>query len=360
MIPPNKPVTRARATERPLCVGITGASGYLGTRLAEHFDRAGWRVIRLVRSPLAGVSSDRHYDLKEAVDPAVFDSIDVLVHAAYDLTARRSEEVWRNNVEGSRRLIDGARRYGVGRIIVVSSMSAFDGTTQLYGRAKLAIESATLAAGGYVVRPGLVWGDRPGGMAEALERLCRLRLVPLIAGGAHQFLVCDLDVSAAVVALATTTGLAPQVIGVADPHAVDFRSVLETFAQRQGLRCRFLPVPSWLVYWSLRAAEAVRVPLPIRADSVVGLVHCAPGVPGLECAGPTRDPPATVPGCATVTNPEVGRPRPDTIGSDVSVVICAYTTDRWELLSNAVDSVLGQTQPPRELFLSIDHNRGSL
>jgi GT2 family glycosyltransferase len=42
---------------------------------------------------------------------------------------------------------------------------------------------------------------------------------------------------------------------------------------------------------------------------------------------------------------------------DVSVVICAYTLDRWELLCASVESVLGQTAAPRELFLSIDHNR---
>jgi GT2 family glycosyltransferase len=42
---------------------------------------------------------------------------------------------------------------------------------------------------------------------------------------------------------------------------------------------------------------------------------------------------------------------------DVSVVICAYTLDRWELLGASVESVLGQTVAPREVFLSIDHNR---
>jgi GT2 family glycosyltransferase len=41
---------------------------------------------------------------------------------------------------------------------------------------------------------------------------------------------------------------------------------------------------------------------------------------------------------------------------DVSVVICAYTLDRWELLCASVDSVLQQTVTPRELILSIDHN----
>jgi len=39
-----------------------------------------------------------------------------------------------------------------------------------------------------------------------------------------------------------------------------------------------------------------------------------------------------------------------------TVVICAYTEIRWELLCAAVDSVLSQTLPPREVILSIDHN----
>ena len=40
----------------------------------------------------------------------------------------------------------------------------------------------------------------------------------------------------------------------------------------------------------------------------------------------------------------------------VSVIICAYTEDRWDLLGRAVDSVLAQSVPPVEVFLCIDHN----
>ena len=46
----------------------------------------------------------------------------------------------------------------------------------------------------------------------------------------------------------------------------------------------------------------------------------------------------------------------DGVAADVSVVICTYTPDRWEQLCAAVDSVLAQTCPPRELFVTVDHN----
>lgn len=40
----------------------------------------------------------------------------------------------------------------------------------------------------------------------------------------------------------------------------------------------------------------------------------------------------------------------------VSVVICAYTTERWARLRDAVDSVLRQSPAPDELLVVIDHN----
>ena len=50
---------------------------------------------------------------------------------------------------------------------------------------------------------------------------------------------------------------------------------------------------------------------------------------------------------ATLAAPDVG---------EVSVVICAYTLDRWDDIRRAVASVEAQTQSVREIILVIDHN----
>jgi glycosyltransferase involved in cell wall biosynthesis len=42
--------------------------------------------------------------------------------------------------------------------------------------------------------------------------------------------------------------------------------------------------------------------------------------------------------------------------NDVSVVICAYTEDRWDQICAAVDSVCAQSLPSVEIILVIDHN----
>jgi glucosyl-dolichyl phosphate glucuronosyltransferase len=41
---------------------------------------------------------------------------------------------------------------------------------------------------------------------------------------------------------------------------------------------------------------------------------------------------------------------------DLSVVICAYTEERWDALVEAVESVRRQSAPPREIIVVVDHN----
>lgn len=45
----------------------------------------------------------------------------------------------------------------------------------------------------------------------------------------------------------------------------------------------------------------------------------------------------------------------DSIG-DISVIICAYTQERWYDLIAAIESVQKQTLPPKEIIVVIDHN----
>src|SRR5437870_245449 len=41
---------------------------------------------------------------------------------------------------------------------------------------------------------------------------------------------------------------------------------------------------------------------------------------------------------------------------DISVIICAYTEERWNDLVAAIESVQQQTLPPREIIVVVDHN----
>jgi nucleoside-diphosphate-sugar epimerase len=266
-------------TEPTRVAAVTGASGYLGSRISAALEANGWRVLRLVRTPNAADPGARHYDIRGPIASDLLDSARLVVHAAYDFSVTSRTDIWATNVEGTRRLLAAAKEAGVRRTIVLSSMSAYEGTGQLYGQAKLAIEAATFAFGGCVVRPGLVYGDHPGGMGGALLKATRLPVVPLVAGNAHQFLVHEGDLVTAIAAIADADTVPSVPIGIAQPSAVSFRDLLTAIAAQDGRECRFFPVPWRIAYWSLRIAQALRVPLPVRADSLLGLVRPATSVP---------------------------------------------------------------------------------
>jgi nucleoside-diphosphate-sugar epimerase len=259
-------------------VAITGATGYLGSVLVDAFESAGSTVRRLVRSPVPG-SSDGSFALGSTPPPGTFEDVELLIHCAYDLGLTKRADIWETNVFGTVALFDQARASGVRRTITLSSMSAYKGTQQIYGRAKLAIETAARARGVCVIRPGLVYGPRWGGMAGTLRRLASLPLVPDFGPGARQFTVRERDFAAAVVALGRADRLPLVPVGIAHQDPVPFAELLGALAASAGRRPpRRLPAPPRAVYAALRVAELLSIPLPVRADSLLGLVKPAPEV----------------------------------------------------------------------------------
>lgn len=267
----------------PRRVAVTGATGYIGSRLVAQLRTGGLETVALTRSPVAADAGPRRvYDVAAGPSPDLLDDVDVLVHCAWDLTAVKPAAVWEVNVLGTERLLDLARRAGVGRIVFVSSMSAYDGTRQLYGRSKLAAERVAFDNGGVVARLGLVYGPHWGGMAGSLRKMVSLPVTPLVGAGAHQFTVHEDDAIAALVRLATASSAPAVPLGIAHPEPVVFRDLLEAIARAAGTHPRFVPFPWQVLYAGLRVGEVLHLPLPFRAESLLGLVRPAPSVPNAD------------------------------------------------------------------------------
>jgi nucleoside-diphosphate-sugar epimerase len=247
-----------------VCV-VTGASGYVGSRVAARFARGGWTVVPL-RSRLGE---------RSALEPA-----DALVHCAYDF---RHQDV---NVGGTRLLLEAAREAGVRKVVHISSISAFEGARAQYGRVKLETERVAQPFGALVLRPGLVWGPRAGGAFGRLVKLVeRSSVLPLVGGGSQrQFLVHEDDLADAICRYAE--GELPHTatpVVTAHDRPWTMRAILEEIARAAGKRVSFFPVPWRLVWAGLRAAELARLPLAMRSDSVVSLVNQNPA-PDFETA----------------------------------------------------------------------------
>jgi nucleoside-diphosphate-sugar epimerase len=265
-------------------VAITGGTGYLGSAFAHAFVEMGDEVRVLSRNgPRQATDGVTHvpFDLAAADSNVIeggLDGVDVLVHAAHDFSPRAPRRAPNVNVAGSKALLDAARTREVDRVLYVSSVAAFPGARSVYGQEKLLVEAHTRAMGGSVIRPGLVWGDAPGSIFGALERFVRRApVVPVFVPGHVRIVLVHLDdLTAAVTAIVGDRGRAtkgtPYIAGAHD--ALSFEEVLRRLA---GARPpRLVPLP-WQAAWiGLRSAEACRLPVPFRSDSLRSLVHADP------------------------------------------------------------------------------------
>ena len=180
---------------------------------------------------------------------------------------------------GSRRLIEAAAE-GVRKVVFVSSMSAYFGTRQTYGLMKLAVERTALDLGGIVIRPGLVYGDLPGGMAATLTKIACLPVWPRVCS-AKLFLVQEDELATAMATVLGAYGeLSGQVVGFAHPHIMDLPLIFASLSPQRRRRIS-VPVPARLVMTILRLLEQAGVSMQFRSDSLLGIIEPPPAVPGL-------------------------------------------------------------------------------
>jgi nucleoside-diphosphate-sugar epimerase len=262
--------------DRRVCL-LTGASGYLGSRVKRALVRRGWRVIELTRHPDGG-SDSSPFRLGDDIRGLMLPPAEALVHCAYDFSLRRSSDIHRVNVDGSAALLRAARDAPVERLIYISSISAFKGCRSVYGLAKLATEAIAHSLNATVIRPGLIWGTPAGAMFGTLvDQVASARVLPLVGGGAFQYLVHEDDLTDAIARFAEGTIRAPQgPITIAHPQPWTIRQLLREIANANGKQVSFVPVP-WRPVWAvLRIAELCGIRAPFRSDSLVSLMNQNP------------------------------------------------------------------------------------
>jgi dihydroflavonol-4-reductase len=112
---------------------LTGASGFIGGALLHELLRQGWDVRALVRPGadrrnLEGVPRPFEEVPGNLLDPVSLEGGMEGCHAVFHLAARyslwnpRPAEIYSDNVEGTRNVLDAARRCGVARVVYTSTV----------------------------------------------------------------------------------------------------------------------------------------------------------------------------------------------------------------------------------------------
>ena len=256
---------------------VTGSTGYVGSVIADALSPR-MKVVPVVRRASGpdsilwdfGSARDITQELRAR-------NVTALVHAAWDMRGNTLHDLRRTAVAGSKRLYEMAKAAGVQRIVFISTISAFPGNRSAYGQAKLEVERMTTELGGVVIRPGLVFGPRSGGVFGTIRNQIRNgKFIPLIgSGNAPQYLLHEQtlkDVVERAVA-GDFDSCKGEPITVAHPNPWPFRDLVSSIARAEKRVITLVPTPWPLLYLGLRTAELAKLKLPVRSDSVISFVY---------------------------------------------------------------------------------------
>jgi len=230
---------------------ITGIGGFLGGALAGHWKARGHEVRGSRRSEM---------QLGGPFDASIFAGVDAVIHCAHDFTAGARSK----NVEGTRAWFEAAEAQGARLQVLLSSYSARADADSEYGQTKFEMERMFQT----VLRPGLVMGD--GGLyRKQRAALRRMPVVPVIWDGLQPTAVIGLEDFLA----AATRVVEEERTGAFNlfyEKQVSYRELVR--AMKAGQRTIFVAIPAGLALGLARAAEALHLPVPVKAGQIRALL----------------------------------------------------------------------------------------
>jgi nucleoside-diphosphate-sugar epimerase len=245
---------------------VTGATGFVGSQLAEALRRRGHKVTALARSPRKAealssqgvrvVPGDLHD--AAALERAAAGQ-DIVYHVAGVVAAQNEADFLRANRDGTRNVLDAAERSGNPRFVLVSSLAAAGPSPRgapltgreaphpvtSYGRSKLAAElivrGSTLPWS--VIRPPIVYGPRDREVLK-IFRLARLRLVPVFGDGSQELSAVHVsDLAEALIAAGASAATVGGIYTACHPEVFTSAELGQAVAGAMGRSVTTLHIP---------------------------------------------------------------------------------------------------------------------
>ena len=245
---------------------VTGATGFVGSHLAEALRSRGDEVTALVRSP-SKASALGSLGVRvvpgDLDDPGSLERAaegqDVVFHVAGLVAARDEETFLRVNRDGTAGLAAAAARARVGRFVYVSSMAAGGPACKgrpltgieaprpvtAYGRSKLAGEKAVREGPlpWVIMRPPTVYGPRDREVFKVF-RMARWGVAPVFGDGSQELsAVHGADLADALVTAGTAAATTGKVYYPCHPEVVTSAAFVRAVGSAIGRRVSLVPLP---------------------------------------------------------------------------------------------------------------------
>lgn len=239
---------------------VTGASGFIGSRLLDRLRADGWHVRALSRRPSAGDAlGDVDWVQGDLACPGVADELvagaDAVVHCAGTVSGAHEAVFRRANTDATRLIVEAsARQAPRPRLMVLSSLAARYPALSPYARSKrLAEDAVTTYAGDMpwtVLRPTAVYGPGDRALTPLFRTLARGWL-PVVGRWSARVTFLHVDDLVHAMAVGLSASVAPWGCFELDDGTdggYSWWAIAAAGEQAFERRVRFLPVPASGLY----------------------------------------------------------------------------------------------------------------
>jgi len=233
-------------------IALTGGTGFIGFFTAERLKARGVKFVCLVRGKSKGLArltalgaEIRETDFCD--ENSIFRALegcDIVINSL-GLINGTEEALQEANVKCTARLVHASLKRGIKRLVHVGSVAAVR-RHSVYGMSKHEGEEIVRKSGipHVILQPAYIYGsgdeDKTGLMLRILKRF---PVVPLLGGGNFKIQPVYVDDVVDMVFCALETQHINKSYILAGPEQVALREMLHLFAEGQGLKRLFLPVP---------------------------------------------------------------------------------------------------------------------
>ena len=260
---------------------VTGGTGFVGGHLIRRLRQEGLPVRTLARHP------DRAQPLKDLGVEVVLGDISEKI--SLEKAAEGSERVihlvgiiqetpgvtFRGvHVEGTRNVIEAARKAGVRHFFHQSALGTRPGAKSEYHRTKWEAEELVRQSGipHTILRPSLIYGLGDGFTIRLSEMLKLVPVMPVIGSGKSRVQPVYIDdVVSCIVKAVTGDAFLNEIYEIGGPDQLTYEEVTKAIAEAMGIKRPSVHVPLFFMKPIARALETVLSNPPLTRDQLIML-----------------------------------------------------------------------------------------
>ncbi|MDA0578037.1 MAG: NAD(P)H-binding protein [Verrucomicrobia bacterium] len=275
-------------------IAITGGTGFVGRHIASALAAAGHEVVLIARGcdrtrpevrratgmRFVAMGLDCVDDLAQA-----FAGCDAVAHCAGINRELAAYTYRRVHIEGTRNVVDAARRAGVRRIALISFLRARPNCGMAYHESKWAAEELVRASAlDYtILKCGVIYGSGDHMLDHLSRAFHTFPVFPFVGYSDKPIRPNAIEDVARIACAALVDGaLSRRTVAVVGPDGLTLRGVLRQVARVTGRRPWMFPMPVWFHYvvgWCVERVMAV----PLVSVAQVRMLDEGLAEPGTPC-----------------------------------------------------------------------------